>query len=72
MGDQHTATPPSTHSRGSGQGPGVFHQAVALLQAEHHITQMAAYEMLVNRAVRAGTSVREIATRVIKDADHRL
>ncbi len=54
------ATAP-TLSRASEGGTGICRRAAAVLQARHDVTEMAAYEMLVNEAAAAGTSVREVA-----------
>jgi len=64
MRDQETTTR-SVGRRGSGRSPGVFHQAVAALQAEHRVAELVAYEMLVDGAVQAGTSVRDVAQAVV-------
>jgi AmiR/NasT family two-component response regulator len=68
MGDQETTTKLRTR-HGAGQDPTVFRRAVSILQDVHGIAEMAAYEMLVDGAVVAGTSVREVAKAVIASAD---
>ena len=50
-------------SRASEGDTGVCRRAAAVLQARREVTEMAAYEMLVNEAAAAGTSVREVAHR---------
>ena len=45
---------------------GVIHQAAALLQEQHQVSDMVAFEMLVRGAADAGTSVREIAYAVLE------
>ena len=58
------AAAPTMRSASEG-GAGLFHQAAAVLQARHDVTEMAAYEMLVAEAADAGTSVREVARAVL-------
>jgi AmiR/NasT family two-component response regulator len=66
MTDQETrARARARARRGSGLGPAVFHQAVSILQARHHLAEIVAYEMLVHGAAESGTSVREAAEAVI-------
>ena len=64
--DSREAAP--TPRRASEGGAGVFHQAVAVLQARHDVTEMDAYEMLVEGAADAGTSVREVAHAVLANS----
>jgi len=74
--DQRNGTPPqrtgspntSAPTRLSDSQPvkGVIHQAAALLQEQHQVSDMVAFEMLVRGAADAGTSVREIAYAVLE------
>ena len=74
--DQRNGTPPQrtgsqsasapTRSSGTGSAKGVIHQAAAILQERHQVSDMVAFEMLVRSAADAGTSVREIAYAVIQ------
>ena len=73
--DQRNGTPPQRTSSPSPSGPtrlsdsepvrGVIHRAAALLQEQHQVSDMLAFEMLVRGAADAGTSVREIAYAVL-------
>ena len=73
--DQRNGTPPQRAGSPSTSGPtrlsdsepvkGVIHQAAALLQEQHHVSDMVAFEILVRSAADAGTSVREIAYAVL-------
>ncbi len=65
MRDHETTIGPRVRN-GSAPATGVFQQAVAALQAEHRVVEMVAYEMLVDAAVQAGTSVRETAVAVVQ------
>ena len=74
--DQGNGTPPQRigspstsapeHSSGTGPAKGVIHQAAAVLQDRHQVSDMVAFEMLVRGAADAGTSVREIAHAVLE------
>ena len=74
--DQRNGTPPqrtgnpntSAPTRTSDTEPakGVIHQAAAILQEQHQVSDMVAFEMLVRGAADAGTSVREIAHVVLE------
>ncbi|MET0998480.1 MAG: ANTAR domain-containing protein [Marmoricola sp.] len=50
----------------SARGPEVFHRAVEVLKTKHHVDDAAAYSMLVQASVEAGTSVREAARAIIR------
>lgn len=73
--DDRNSTPPRqasanrpaapTQGRASEGGAGVFLRAAEVLQAQHDVTEMTAYEMLVQEAADAGTSVRDVAYAVI-------
>ena len=73
--DQRNGTPPPRTGSPSTPAPtrlsdsepvkGVIHQAAALLQEQHQVSDMLAFEMLVRGAADAGTSVREIAYAVL-------
>jgi len=73
--DQQHGTPPQRTGSPSPLAPtplsdsepakGVIHQAAALLQEQHQVSDMRAFEMLVRGAADAGTSVREIAYAVL-------
>ena len=73
--DQRNGTPPQRTGSQSTSAPmrsfetepvkGVIHQAAALLQEQHQVSDMLAFEMLVRGAADAGTSVREIAYAVL-------
>ena len=73
--DQRNGTPPQRTGSPNTSGPtrtsemepvkGVIHQAAALLQEQHQVSDMIAFEMLVRGAADAGTSVREIAYAVL-------
>jgi AmiR/NasT family two-component response regulator len=54
--------------RTDARGPEVFHRAVEVLKAKHHVSNAAAYAMLVQGAVTSGTTVREAATAVLRAA----
>ena len=45
--------------------PDVFHRAVEILRAKHHVSESLAYEMLVRGSMQAQTTVRETATKII-------
>ncbi len=74
--DQRNGTPPQRtgshstsapeHFSGTGRAKGVIHQAAAILQEQHQVSDMVAFEMLVRGAADAGTSVREIAYAVLE------
>lgn len=66
MSDQATTTRPRVRS-GSERGPTVLRQAASILEARHQVSEMAAYEMLVTRAVQAGSSVREAARAIVEE-----
>jgi len=61
--DSRPAAP--TQGRAAEGGAGVFLRAAAVLQAQHDVTEMTAYEMLAQEAADAGTSVRDVAYAVI-------
>jgi len=61
--DNRPAAP--TQGRASEGGAGVFLRAAAVLQAQHDVTEMTAYEILVQEAAEACTSVRDVAYAVI-------
>ncbi len=61
--DQATATP--TAPRPPERRPDVFHRAVEILRAKHHVSESLAYEMLVRGSMQAQTTVRETATKII-------
>ncbi len=73
--DQRNGTPAQRTGNPNTSGPtrtsetepvkGVIHQAAALLQEQHQVSDMIAFEMLVRGAADAGTSVREIAYAVL-------
>lgn len=48
------------------RGPQVFHRAVEVLKAKHHLSDSDAYTMLVQASVESGTSVREAARDIIR------
>ena len=74
--DQRNGTPPQRTGSPSTSAPeqssdtwpakGVIHQAAAILQEQHQVSDMVAFEMLVRGAADAGTSVREIAHAVLE------
>jgi len=73
--DQRNGTPPqrtgsrqstSAPEQSSGPAKGVIHQAAAILQERHQVSDMVAFEMLVRSAADAGASVREIAHAVLE------
>ena len=74
--DQRNGTPPQRTGSPSTSAPtrlsdsqpveGVIHRAAALLQDQHQVSDMLAFEMLVRGAADAGTSVREIAHAVLE------
>jgi len=74
--DQWNGTPPQRTGSYSDSAPtrasatesakGVIHQAAAILQKQHEVSDMVAFEMLVRSAADAGTSVREIAYAVLE------
>ena len=75
--DRRDGTPPqrtgsssstSARQRTSHTEPvkGVIHQAAAILQEQHKVSDMVAFEVLVRGAADGGTSVREIAYAVLE------
>ncbi len=76
--DHRTSTPPrqtgrdsataTTLSSASEGGSGVFYRAAEVLQAQRGVTEMDAYEIMVNEAAAAGTSVREVAHALCNDS----
>ncbi len=47
------------------RSPEVFHRAVEILKARHHVSDSAALDMLVQEAMGAGKRVRDIATALV-------
>jgi hypothetical protein len=80
--DRRTSTPPrqaagnsataTTLSPASEGGAGVFYRAAEVLQAQHGVSEMDAYEIMVNEAAAAGTSVREVAHALCNDSSSSL
>ena len=76
--DHRTSTPPRhagsdtttapTLTPASEGGSGVFYRASQVLQAQYGVDEMDAYEMMVNEAAAAGTSVREVAHTLLNDS----
>ena len=74
--DQRNGTPPQRTGSHSSSAPtrttaaepakGVIHQAAAIIQEQHQVSDMVAFEILVRGAADAGTSVREIAHAVLQ------
>jgi len=62
----------TTMSPASEDGAGVFYRAAEVLQSQHGVDEMAAYEMMVNEAAAAGTSVREVAHALVNDSSPNL
>ena len=64
-GDTATAPSPTPASE---RGSGVFYRASQVLQAQYGVEEMDAYEMMVNEAATAGTSVREVAHALLNNS----
>ena len=67
--DRDSSPPRATPARrGQGQhpdGPQIYHQAVAVLQAEYGVDEPRAYRMLVEGSAASGQSVRETAAAIV-------
>jgi hypothetical protein len=61
-----SAAAPTRSSSGAGSAKGVIHQAAAIIQEQHQVSDMVAFEILVRGAADAGTTVREIAFAVLE------